>query len=219
MIKAKAIIFDMDGVITNTMPDHYRVWKKIFRKHGIVVSRFEVYEREGQKGIDSIDEIFEQHGKPLTTSAARKILRQKERAFRRKAGIRFIPGARQFLKSLHSKQFRLGLVTGTSRKELNQILPEGLRRLFHARITGTDVRDGKPHPEPYLKALQLLHVKPKDAIVIENAPLGIASAKGAGLRCLAIATSLPAKRLKRADRVFRSIKDLKRKVRFSRNKL
>ena len=64
-IKTKAVIFDMDGVITNTMPDHYRVWRKIFREQGIRVSHRDVYCREGQRGLTSVQEIFREHGKHI----------------------------------------------------------------------------------------------------------------------------------------------------------
>ncbi len=57
-LKVKAIIFDMDGVITNTMPDHFQAWKSILQKIGIHVNPYKVYKREGQRGITSLEEIF-----------------------------------------------------------------------------------------------------------------------------------------------------------------
>ena len=112
--------------------------------------------------------------------------------------------------------FRLGLVTGTARHELLKILPKGLRKFFDAIITGDEVTHGKPHPEPYQKALKMLQCKKSDAIVIENAPFGIQSAKAAGLKCFAIETSLPKKYLKQADFVFHSFKHLKTSVRLTK---
>lgn len=81
-------------------------------------------------------------------------------------------------------------------------------------VTGNDVKHGKPHPEPYLRSLQRLKIKPKDAVVIENAPFGILSAKQAGMACLALETSLPRKYLTGADAVFGSIRDLQANVVF-----
>ncbi|MCA9399741.1 MAG: HAD family phosphatase, partial [Candidatus Omnitrophica bacterium] len=94
------------------------------------------------------------------------------------------------------------------------ILPDELYQLFSVVVTGNDVRFGKPHPEPYLKSLEQLKIDPFDGIVIENAPFGIASAKEAGLRCLALETSLPRKHLKAADFIFSSIKELETFVEF-----
>jgi beta-phosphoglucomutase len=76
------------------------------------------------------------------------------------------------------------------------------------------VQNGKPHPEPYLKALQKLSLKPSQAIVFENAPFGIRSAQSAGLVCLALETSLPRAFLKKADEVFCSFKDMQSKITF-----
>ena len=84
-------------------------------------------------------------------------------------------------------------------------------------VCGCDVQNGKPHPEPYLKALTKLNVSPKEAVVFENAPFGIRSAKAAGLFCIALETSLPASYLKGADAIFSSFKAIESKVRFIRH--
>lgn len=212
--EAQAVIFDMDGVITNTMPDHFRCWKIIFRRYGIPVSQLDIYSREGQKGIISIKEIFAKYHKPITPKKNLEILRAKETLFKKMVKPRFIVGARSFLRFLHRRNIKLSLVTGTSRHELHQILPDYLYDLFSVIVTGTDVKHGKPHPEPFLKALKLLKLKPREALVIENAPLGIQSAKQAGLRCLALASSLPKQFLHEADAVFSSIKEMRGRVRF-----
>ncbi len=213
-IKAEAIIFDMDGVITNTMPDHFCAWKIIFRQDGIRVSHLDVYKREGQRGINSVKEIFKEHHLPLEKRKAREILARKEELFKKIVKVRFISGARRFLKFLHRNDFKLALVTGTARHEVRKILPDGIYNLFDVVVTGSDVRFGKPHPEPFLKAVKKLKVKPGAAVVIENAPFGIRSAKAAGLKCLAVATSLPGRYLHDADAIFSSIHDLQGKVRF-----
>lgn len=213
-IKVSAVIFDMDGVITNTMPDHFRVWTRIFKEEGIHVSHLDVYSREGQKGITSVKEIFALNQKPFDEAHARAILAKKERIFKTIVKTRFIPGARSFLRFLHKNKFKLALVTGTSRHELHRILPDAIYTLFDVVVTGSDVKHGKPHPEPYLKALKKLSIKPGGALVIENAPFGIQSAKSSGMKCFAVETSLPKKYLKGADGIFHGIADLREKVDF-----
>ena len=74
-------------------------------------------------------------------------------------------------------------MTGTARHEVNKILPRHLQRYFEVIVTGDEVKHGKPHPEPYFKALKFLGVGAKGVVVIENAPFGIASAKKAGTKC------------------------------------
>lgn len=211
----KSVIFDMDGVITNTMPDHYRSWKTVFKEEGVHVTYEDIYKREGQPGLSSVTEIFAEHKKVFSEQEAAKVLRRKEALFKKIVQTRFIPGARTFLRHLHKKNIRLALVTGTSRHELCRILPASLRDLFSVIVTGNEVKHGKPHPEPYLKSLHKLKIKPSQAVVIENAPFGIRSAKQAGLTCLALETSLPKKYLREADMVFSSFNELERKAGFS----
>jgi len=215
----KSVIFDMDGVITNTMPDHYRSWKSVFKDEGIHVTHEDIYKREGQPGLSSVKEISIEYGKDFDEKKTAQILKNKEFYFKNIVKTRFITGARTFLKRLHKKNVRLALVTGTSRHELIEILPVEVRNLFSAIVTGSDVKNGKPHPEPYLQSLVKLKISASEAIVIENAPFGIRSAKHAGLKCLALETSLPRKYLKEADAIFSSIKDLEKRVFFNRQKM
>lgn len=212
--RVRSVIFDMDGVITNTMPEHFRTWRSIFLREGIHVSYEDIYKREGQPGLSSVTEIFKEHGKELSHQKAKAILKKKEVLFKRMVKTRFIPGARSFLKRLHKEQISLALVTGTSRHELNRILPPNVRALFSVIVTGNDVRNGKPHPEPYRRCLKKLKVKSAHAVVIENAPFGIRSAKRAGLHCLALSTSLPPRYLHEADMVFSSVKELQDRTQF-----
>lgn len=200
----------MDGVITHSMPYHYLAWKKVFKDSGIHIDRFEIYSREGQKGLTSVLEIFAKHDQPINRPDAKKLLAKKERLFKMIAKKRFVPGARTFIKKCHRSGCRLALVTGTSRHEVHKILPSGLIRCFDSIVSGDDVTHGKPHPEPFVKALKALQIPRGKAVVIENAPFGISSAKQAGLTCLALKTSLPGKFLKSADRIFDNFRDLER---------
>jgi len=208
IMNVKSILFDMDGVITNTMPDHFRSWKEALKAEGICVSYEDIYRREGQPGLSSVHEIFAEYDKPMDDQEAARILENKENVFNKIVRERFIPGARNFLKYVHKKNIRMGLVTGTSRRELLKMLPEKLRRLFSAIVTGDEVENGKPHPEPYRRCLDLLGIHPREAVVIENAPYGIQSAKAAGIVCFALETSLPKVYLSDADAVFSSIREL-----------
>ena len=212
-LRVHLVIFDMDGVITDTMPYHFRVWKDIFAREGIHVTHEDIYKREGQKGIESLKELFSEKGKVFNVLRARALLKEKEEIFKVVFKRRFLVGSRSFIRSLHKRGFKLALVTGSSRHEAVKLLPEDLFKLFDVTVCGCDVRNGKPHPEPYLTALKKLNIKPRDAVVIENAPFGIRSAKAAGIRCLAIETSLPKPYLHRADGVFYSFKDLNARVR------
>ena len=213
-LEVEAVIFDMDGVITNTMPDHFLAWQEILKEEGIPVSKYDIYSREGQKGIVSLRGFFDDKGLPWSEERAHVLLEKKEEYFKRIVRNRLIPEAEDFIRGLSERGFRLSLVTGTAQHELKRIMPEHLLNLFEVVVTGTDVQLGKPDPEPFLLALEKLTVEPSAACVIENAPFGIQSAKGAGLKCIALETSLPADYLKEADYVFGSIEDIQNKMEF-----
>lgn len=213
-LKVKAVIFDMDGVITDTMPYHFRAWRKIYAQEGIRVTECEIYLREGQPGNKTIAEILSEHGIPFDRKKAKKVLTAKEKLFKEIVRKRFVRGAKGFLRYLCHQGVPIALVTGTARHEAEKILPKAFLKRFAVSVTGDEVRHGKPHPEPYRVALKKLKLRPKDVIVIENAPFGIHSAKKAGLRCIALETSLSRAYLKDADFIFSSYRDLRRHLKF-----
>lgn len=206
----KAIIFDMDGVITDTMPYHFKAWRRALEANGIPnLDPCAIYCREGQRGIQTVKEISAFYGLKFSSAVCKRILQQKETSFRRIAKQKLFPWARTLLKSLKEKGYRLALVTGTARKELNKILTNEVQGLFDFIITGSEVKFGKPHPEPYLMALKALKIKPNEAIVIENAPLGITSAKRAKIRTIAISSYLSKAHLSEADVILPDLKAVK----------
>ncbi|MDD5595285.1 MAG: HAD family phosphatase [Candidatus Omnitrophica bacterium] len=208
----KAIIFDMDGVITNTMAYHFDAWLATLSSVGIKVNCYDVYKREGQDGLSTIRELYKEHNRKFNLQDAKKLLAGKEELFKRSVRIKFIKGARPFLRYLKKRKINLGLVTGTSRHEVVRIMPKDLLELFEVTVTGDEVNKSKPNPEPFLKAITRMKVGRKDAVVIENAPFGILAAKRAGLFCIAMETSLPAKFLRQADLICKSFVDLKEQL-------
>ena len=197
--KPKAVLFDMDGVIVDSMPYHYLAWYEALRPLGIRVSVFEVYLREGERWDKSLKDFLTQSGITPSSRTLAKIFRLRQRFFHRYFKRRLFEGVGEFLRCLKKNGYTLGLVTGTPRCELNKILPSRIKGLFNTIVSGEMVKLGKPHPAPYLKAAQLLGLKPRECLVVENAPLGIRSAKAAGMFCAAITTSLPKEYLKQAD--------------------
>jgi beta-phosphoglucomutase family hydrolase len=211
-LKIKAIILDMDGVITDTMSYHFDAWKQIFSKAGIEVTCYDIYEREGQAGLDTLREIYKKYRRNLSPQEARDILRRKERLFKKLAQPRLIRGARAFLRRCKRSKFLIALVTGTSRQEAEKILPEDIYAMFDVIVAGDEVKKGKPHPEPFLKALEALRLSSSQAVVIENAPLGIKAARRANLFCIALKTYLPESYLSQADIIISSFADLDKNV-------
>ncbi|MGA1794897.1 MAG: HAD family hydrolase [bacterium] len=205
----KAVLFDMDGVLVDSMPYHYRAWREVFRSLGISLDKMEIYKREGEQGIRSIAAILAEHGIQLSPEQMDQLLQKKEAIFKGMAAHRLFPGVESLVRELRGEGYLIGLVTGTSRGEIDYVLPGNLIHSFDVVVTGDSVEHGKPAPDPYLKAIEGLHIDPSDALVIENAPYGIQSAKKAGIFCIALTTSLPRKYLRDADMVCDSLEEVR----------
>jgi beta-phosphoglucomutase len=206
--RLQALLFDMDGVITDSMPYHYEAWRRIFERYGIHVSREEILKREGERGLVTLETLLSGRGLELSRDEIRKALEDKEALFQSLARPALFPGAEMLVRTVRERGKKIALVTGTSGREARANLPARVLGYFDVLVSGDMVSQGKPHPEPYRMALRLLGTAPDESLVIENAPYGILSAKGAGLPCVALTTSLPAEHLQDADRVVRDLEEL-----------
>lgn len=204
----RAIIFDMDGVIVDSMPYHFLAWYEALRPWGISVRCFDIYQREGERWDKTLKDLLRATKIKPTRKVLSKIFAHRQKIFKKYFKRYIFKGVDRFLRCLKQKGYALGLVTGTPAQEIMQILPENIRTLFDCVVAGDSVRQGKPHPAPYLKALELLRLKPRECLVVENAPLGIRAAKAAGIFCLALNTSLPSEYLNQADLVVEKLEDI-----------
>jgi len=198
-IRPRAIIFDMDGVIVDSMPYHFIAWYEALRPWGVRVSCFEVYAQEGERWETTLKGLLKREKIKPTRKVLSEIFTLRQKIFKRYFKRYIFHGAYELLLDLRMQGFALGLVTGSPLNEIKRILPVKLLRLFTAVVAGNQVKNGKPHPEPYLRVASLLKLKPGTCLVIENAPFGIISAKRAGMPCIAVSTSLPKEYLADAD--------------------
>ena len=204
----KAVLLDMDGVVVDGMPFHLRAWKEAFSAVGIEVEDIDVYKREGMDGMETVQEISREKGVPLTPEVQKRVNESKNRILNEIFQVRFISGSLELIRKLKARGFKLALVTGTRGEVVRRILREGLEGYFDVVITAESVERKKPAPDPYLKAVEELGLKKEECLVIENAPAGIVSAKRAGIRCLAITTSLPESFLTEADAILPGLEEV-----------
>ena len=198
-IRPRAIVFDMDGVIVDSMPYHFIAWYEALRPWGVRVSCFEVYAQEGERWETTLKGLLKREKIKPTQKILSAIFNLRQKIFKRYFKRYIFHGAYELLVDLRRQGFILGLVTGSPLNEIRRILPVKLLKLFTAVVAGNQVKNGKPHPEPYLRAARLLQLNPKECLVVENAPFGIISAKRAGMACIAVSTSLPKEYLSGAD--------------------
>jgi beta-phosphoglucomutase len=195
----KAILMDMDGVVTDSMPWHFECWKEVFKRRGVNLEKADVYRREGEKGIVSVMNIFAEKGLEIQIEDGLRMLQEKEDLFRSIAKVGTFKDIEVFADKISKAGTLMALVTGTSRSEMKRLLTNEMQSVFYSIVTGDMLERGKPDPAPYLKALAMLGVSAEDSIAVENAPLGILSAKGAGIFTIAVQTSLGPEYLCDAD--------------------
>ncbi len=201
---ASAILFDMDGVVLDSMPAHLLTWQRTLAPLGIELTADDLYPLEGIPTEPTAQRLTEQFlGRACSDEEAQRLADAKRTLFRQIFTPAFVPGIVPLLHDLRGRGYRLGLVTGSARRVVEESLAStGITSLFDAVVTGDQVSKGKPDPEPYRTAAARLGFSPARCLVVENAPLGIRSAKAAGMGCVALETSLPAERLTGADQVF-----------------
>lgn len=210
--KYKAVLFDLDGVIMDTMPLHYEAWRQAFAKYGVPVAPREIYELEGMPSRELGKALVKRKGGPLPEEQVMKAVEDKREIFRSLAAKQamMFPGVPETLTMLRKNGIRLALVTGSNLKTVNELLRKaGLESAFEIVVSGDDTARGKPYPDPYLKGMEILGMPPANCVVVENAPLGLASAKAADVGyVIGVTTTLPADYLKGADDIMTSFVDL-----------
>ncbi len=188
----KAVLFDMDGVLFDSMPNHAIAWRKAMTLHGIEMTREEAYATEGQRGVDTIRQMMKERlGKELSLEQAQKIYNEKTQFFHELPEAPVMPGIKKLMEKIHQSGINIGVVTGSGQLPLiNRLLKEFGRYLDREHIvTAYNVAKGKPAPDPYLKGLEMMgDLKANEAVVVENAPLGVQAGVAAGIYTICVNT-------------------------------
>ena len=206
MKKYKAVLFDFDGVIGRTMDDNYRAWKAALAKFGVRFDKTAYFLLEGMSA-KKVAEHFLGSGRN-SEGAVREAVRGKERHYAGHNSFRLYAGTDRLLSALKKEGYGLGLVSGSSRARLKGSLKARTLKKFDVVVTGDMPVRCNPYPDPYLAAAKRLGIAPKDCLAVENAPMGIASAKRAKMGCLAVTTTLDGKFLRRADKVVAGLAEI-----------
>ncbi len=212
-IHLKAVLFDMDGILFNSMPYHAEAWHQTMKQFGFSLSKEEAYLHEGRTGAATINIVSQrERGHDATEEEIRQIYQVKSDAFNRFPEAPRMPGAWEVLQKIKADGLTAMVVTGSGQGSLLDRLEHNFPNIFQKErmVTAYDVKFGKPNPEPYLMALQKGGLQPNEAIVIENAPLGVKAGTAAGIFTIAVNTGpMPDSVLKDegADLLFPSMSD------------
>ena len=193
-LSPKAVFFDQDGVLFDSMPFHAQSWAYAMNHYGLPFTEEQTYRNEGRTGSSVIHEAhLKAYGTEPSQELIEEIYRLKSDTFNRLTGGQLpplIPGVREVLQYLHAHGVQCWVVTGSGQHSILDKLETTFPDIFSGFITAYDVTHGKPDPEPYLKAWERCGFDKSECMVVENAPLGVRAGKAAGLFTVAVNTGI-----------------------------
>lgn len=202
-LSPKAVLFDMDGVLYDSMPNHAIAWQESMARFHIHMTSEDAYATEGARGVDTIRMMvrLQQH-REIDEAEAQRMYDVKSETFHSLPEAPVMPGILSLMAQIDACGIQCGVVTGSGQRPLIQrILRDFGRYVDEAHITTAyDVSRGKPDPDPYLVGLEKAGgLKPWEAIVVENAPLGVRAGVAARIFTIGVNTGpLPNEQLLQA---------------------
>lgn len=184
----RCVLFDMDGVLYNSMPNHAVAWHEAMKQFGIHFTADDSYATEGARGVDTIRRyVLKQQGREISPEEAQHMYDVKTEIFHRMPIAEIFPGVIDIMQKIKSAGMTIGVVTGSGQRPLIKRLLtdfDGFLTEDHI-VTAYDVERGKPNPDPYLMGLRKTgDNEPWQGIVVENAPLGVRA--GSAANCFTI---------------------------------
>ena len=192
VFQCAGILFDLDGVLVDSTRSVDRVWRMWAERKGVEADKV-IAIAHGVRAIEVIKFVAPH----LDAEAEVRELEKREADDHE--GVNVMPGAADLVRTI--PMGRWGVVTSGTRPLASARLQFGGLPIPEVLVTADDVVNGKPDPEPYLKGAKLLGVSPKECLVIEDAPAGIQSARGGGMKVIGITSTYPASQLSMADSV------------------
>jgi beta-phosphoglucomutase len=207
----RAVFFDMDGVLVDTMKYHVKAWVTAFNESGYYPTELAFYLNEGVKHPQTVRERLAELGiNSVPDELVEKIYKRKRQIYDEIVRINPTDGVIELLDNLKGK-VKIGLVTGGIPTVVERVLSQ-FEGYFDMVVDYESTEKGKPDPEPYLYGIKKIGVPKESIISIENSPTGIASAVDAGLACWAICTTLEPPYLSRATRIFKDFAEIQREL-------
>ena len=204
----KGVIFDLDGVIVNTVPLHFKAWKKMFGEYQKKFN-FDDYKDkvDGIPRLDGARAILNDASlDQLQKAAAKK--QEYFLEFLDQEGVKVFEDALNLIKELKANHIKVAVIS-SSKNCLHILKKAKIDNLFDVIITGNDITKGKPEPDIFLSASKKLNLDPLECIVLEDAVLGVEAAKRGNFKCIGIDRYRHPQRLTKADLVVNTLKELK----------
>ena len=214
-LRPKAVLFDMDGVLYNSMHNHAIAWQESMAQFGIHMTANDAFATEGARGVDTIRQMVKrQQGRDIDEAEAQSMYDVKSRIFHSLPETSIMPGILDLMRQIHEGGIQIGVVTGSGQRPLiHRILKDFGAYVDESHITTAyDVKRGKPNADPYLMGLKKAgDLHPWEAVVVENAPLGVQAGAAARIFTIAVNTGPLADEIllnAGADLLFPTMQDL-----------
>ena len=214
----RAVIFDFDGVITDSEVLHLRAFNSVLAQHGVEIPTRDYYkEYLGYTDADCFKLLAQKGLLKINEQEIENLVKQKNRVFEELAKTegQIIEGVRDFLQMLKDNNIPMAICSGALLAEIELILEQaGLRDFFEVIVSADHVRKGKPSPEGFLLVLKKLNegqeepVEAGQCIAIEDSHWGLQAAKAAGMHTLAVTNSYDANELSMAEKIVDQLSDL-----------
>lgn len=189
-VSPKVVLFDMDGVLYDSMPNHGVAWQRAMKEFGIHFTLEDSYATEGARGVDTIRKYAKaQLGKELSEEEAQQMYDVKAHYFHEMPEAKVFDGVIDLMQKIKASGLKIGIVTGSAQLPLIERVTRDFGEFVTKDqiTTAYDVKRGKPNPDPYLMGLKKAgNYLPEEGIVVENAPLGVHAGVAAGCYTVAI---------------------------------
>lgn len=214
----KAVIFDFDGVITDSEILHLRAFNQSLAQYGIEITKNDYYKTYlGFTDVDCYKLLIEKGLLKMDEQQIKNLIEQKKKIFEQlaKAEGKMIEGVRDFLNMLEQNNIPMAICSGSLLTEVEMVLEDArLRHLFEVVVSGEQVKKGKPDPEGFLLSLQRLNenrenpITANQCVVIEDSHWGLEAAKAAGMHTIAVTNSYDAGQLSMAEKIVNQLNEL-----------
>jgi beta-phosphoglucomutase len=209
----KYVAFDMDGTLINSMELNYECWKSVLDEIGVSIQKNLYFKREGEKISSIINSVLDSQGIKSDVKFIENLIAKKDNLFIELYHFNPYPFVEELIDFLKGNGVTLGIVTSGRLNRVQKILPQAFLNYFDVIISSENSDRGKPYPDPYLNFMYKINSNKVNTLTVENAPLGITSAKSAGFYCVGIASTVDGNLLKEADLVLKNIGELYERIR------
>jgi beta-phosphoglucomutase len=194
----KAVIFDMDGVLIDTVETGFRVRKSLLVRHGVDLEAIPDPQGEGHRAASPknlLGNVKDHSGVHIDHDGFAELARKHMREELQSQGISADPGLVAFLEDLKGRHITCAVASSSLRESIDIKLDIlGIRQYFSVIVTGSDIKEHKPHPDTYLYALEELHLVPEDCVIFEDSLTGIEAGLGAGCKVIGFTQYNPPKK-------------------------